>query len=508
MNSPVPPKPDPRPDEWYTFLSSRSYLEMAGEARQEREDDVLQRMSTSPPEEPSLKNEAQPGRALRPRRKLSSQKEAGIEQMPERKGPDRPARKRGRPRLEMEKDAAAIQERRLQVRRAQRTYRLKKEATIQALKTRVAMLEQTLQNVSNILGPVQSDSLTARPDTGYLAETRQLILAEIDKTRATVEDGSPQTVHSPDSLSDIFGYQVSHTLKGDEGHKDHGPLPSPSRSHTPLLNRLLPTATIYTYSHQESNLSRRLQRFCLEHTYRWITDPRSEPMAMSRVFGLLTCIHDIPGLKRSYQRVIKSEIGSSLEFSKIPYYTLGGAGTHFPRRGQDGCLLYPENVRRPGRVLRRLSNILRHGGIRVLQEDWTTDLERDYWDRQDGKEEWTNRLRTLDLDGEWFDCHDVQGYLEHRGVALNDSSLKLDLSLATVEDLFGSSSGKSAFRFYASPPVYEAEAWGSTPSAYVLDVECFFELLLNNLRMLGRAPGFRASDVDAALRAAIQKRPS
>jgi hypothetical protein len=369
-----------------------------------------------------------------------------------------------------------LQERRLQVRRAQRTYRLKKEATIQALKTRVAMLEQTLQNVSNILGPVQSDSLTARSGTDYLAETRQLILAEIDKTQTTEEDSSPQTEHSPDSLSDIFGYQVSHTEKVDEGHNNgHEPLPSPSRSHTPLLNRLLPTATIYTYSHQESNLSRRLQRFCLEHTYRWINDPHSDPMAMSRVFGLLTCIHDIPGLKRSYQRVIKSEIGSSLEFFKTPYYTLGGAGTHFPRRGQDGCPLYPENVRRPGRVLRRLSNILRRGGIRVLQEDWTADLESDYWDRRDGKEEWMSLLRALDLDGKWFDCHDVQGYLEHRGVALNGSALKLDLSSATVEGLFGSSSGKSASHFYASPPVYEAEAWGSTPSAYVLDVECFFE---------------------------------
>jgi hypothetical protein len=112
MNSPVPQKPDPRSDEGYTFLSSRSYLEMVWEARQEREENVLQRMLTSLPEEPSLKNEGQPGRALRPRRKLSSQKEAEIEQVPERKGPglrDRPARKRGRPRLETEKDAAAIQ---------------------------------------------------------------------------------------------------------------------------------------------------------------------------------------------------------------------------------------------------------------------------------------------------------------------------------------------------------------------------------------------------------------
>lgn len=338
------------------------------------------------------------------------------------------------------------------------------------------MLEQTLQNVSSLLGPVQSDSLTALPGTDYLAETRQLVLAEIDKTRMIEEDGSPQTEHSPDSLSDIFGYQVSHTVKGVEGHENgHEPLPSPSRSHTPLLNRLLPTATIYTYSHQESNLSRRLQRFCLEHTYRWLTDPRSDPMAMSCVFGLLTCIHDIPGLKRAYQRVIKSEIGSSLEFYKLPFYTLGGAGTHFPRRNQNGCALYPENVRKPGRVLRRLSNILRRGGIMVLQEDWTMDLENDYWDQRDGKEERMSLLRALDLDGEWFDCHDVQGYLEYRGVALNNSALKVDLSSATVEDLFGSSSGKSAFQFYASPPEYEADAWDSSPSAYVLDVECFFE---------------------------------
>lgn len=114
MNSSIPHKPAPCSDERYTFLSSRSYLELAREARQEREDedDMWQRKLTSPSDESSLKNEEQPGRAFRPRVKLSSQKEAGIVPVSQREGSglsNRPARKRGRPRLEKEKDTAAIQ---------------------------------------------------------------------------------------------------------------------------------------------------------------------------------------------------------------------------------------------------------------------------------------------------------------------------------------------------------------------------------------------------------------
>lgn len=248
---------------------------------------------------------------------------------------------------------------------------------------------------------------------------------------------------------------------------------------------------------------------------------------MTRAFGLLPCIHDIPGVCRNFRRVLRSEIGSSLESFKLPFYTLGGAGTHYPRAEP------LENVRRPGKVLRRLARILRRGGIRDWDEDWSGDAEPQELDRDlnfsvDIPTSRAEQLRSLDLDGDWFDCYDVQGYLEHRGVVLDGSSLSLVVPAATVGNLYGVSPDTSASQLYSlasedSPG--DMSGWRYlNQSTYVLDVECFFDcesylirvqpfsraltylVLLANLRILGRAPGFRSWDVDAALRTAIHRR--
>ncbi|CAG8010115.1 unnamed protein product [Penicillium nalgiovense] len=140
------------------------------------------------------------------------------------------------------------------------------------------------------------------------------------------------------------------------------------------------------------------------------------------------------------------------------------------------------------------------------------------------------RIRSLDLDGQWFDCHDVQGYLEHRGLVLDGSGLRLGVPESLVGALYGFSPDRSTVSsLYASPdgtPVTKMESESLT--SYTLDVECFFDreltvdnfvpcvfinitdmslVLLANLRILGRAPGFRLWDVDAALRSAISRRP-
>lgn len=378
----------------------------------------------------------------------------------------------------------------MQIRRAQRTYRQKKEATIQGLKTRVDVLEQTLQNVADILGAnAETHALsTVGSQDDSLTRARQLVLAEIHKTRSTSGEHS-QTDPSLARLCDIFGYQVSHaggnvkdaeTTQYDMTNSQH--TRQHARSPSPLLNRLFPSTTIYTYSHQESDLSRRLQRFCLEHTYRWLTDPHSDPSRMSRIFGLVPCIQDMPGVRRSFGRTLQSEIGSSLEGQKLPFYKLGGAGTHYPRIGADGQPVYPENVRRPGKILRRLARILRRGGIQDWDEDWSGDAEPDLQDGIGLKERAMSdedRLRSLDLEGEWFDCHDVQGYLESHGVILDGSSLWLEVPATAVGVLHGFSPEGSTSRYYMSSEDPSSIELGGTEnssqSTYVLDVESFFD---------------------------------
>ncbi|KAJ5569833.1 uncharacterized protein N7459_009263 [Penicillium hispanicum] len=508
-------------------LSARSYLEsMSGRLSSgEAPPDAPEFLSGAPT---GLKDKSGPHLQREKRPILQELESAEPERrMPEPKdplSPDRRVRKRGRPRLETAKDAAAIEERRLQIRRAQRTYRQKKEATIEALKTRVAVLEQTLLTVSDLLGADHNavDGMgqsTIGPTRDDLARVRQLVLAEIKKEHPP--GNSQSTRPSLETLRDVFGYQVSHAHGGGEEETDtsthlqirapHTRHPLP-RSPSPLLNRLFPTSSIYTYSYQEADLSRRLHRFCLEHTYRWLSDSHAHPTLMTRVFGLLPCIHDMPGVRRNFRRILRAEIGSPLEVSKLPFYTLGGAGTHFPRVAPDGEPIYPENMRRPGKILRRLARILRRGSIQDWDEDWSGDAEPDggqgHGDRFVGREE---RLRALDLDGDWLDCRDIQGYLEHRGVVLDGSSVWLDVPAAAVGALYGSSPDRSASQSYASShdtsPSDISGVKYLGQSSYVLEVECFFNLLLANMRVLGRAPGFRLSDVDVALRTTSHRRP-
>ncbi|KAJ5502301.1 hypothetical protein N7463_005175 [Penicillium fimorum] len=496
------------------MLSSRSYLELSQEAE----------ISTNTSRELSPEVKAESDRRLRSRKGPTAQA-PGIPDQDRNSAPDLPVRKRGRPRLDMAKDATAIEERRLQIRRAQRTYRLKKENTIQTLQSRVNVLEQTLQNVSDLLGGAHRDATdsfngdaTLQPSVDYLARTRELILTEINKTRFTFPNENDLQLEQTNGASrgrGTFGYKVSLTRP----QKENSTIPSQyprynrARSPSPLINRILPTATIYTYSHQESSLSRRLHRFSLEHTYRWLTDPRTEPALLSRVFGLVPCIHDMPGIIRNFRRTLQSEIGSELEFVKMPFYTLGGAGKHFPRADVDGNPVYPENSRRPGNILRRMVRILQRGGIQDWDEDWSGErepvavtLEGLVAETQVpmSKEE---RIRSLELDGEWFDCHDVQGYLEHRGLVLDGSAVRLGVPEALVGDLYGFSPDRSTVSSLYASSADRNGSESSTSSSYTLDVECFFDLLLANLRILGRAPGFRVWDVDAALRSAISRRP-
>ncbi|KAF3388974.1 hypothetical protein F1880_003229 [Penicillium rolfsii] len=538
-------------------LSARSFLELGRDELQAHvqlqsqpaESKSTSNLSVAAPLGGLVEAPAKSGPHLRPRSGVRPREGRPIQKDPQtiksaapgNRGPtdsqDRPVRKRGRPRIETAKDAATIEERRLQIRRAQRTYRQKKEATIQALKTRVEQLEQTLQNVSDLLtaeDPEKFNRLTGSTD---ISRARQLVLAEISKARVVPKDGGYPVGNTTESLRDVFGIEVSHG-QGNISYDDRNSSTSSSSKHddsqrkqslyrsyshprspSPLLNRLFPSTTIYTYSYQESCLSRRLQRFCLEHTYRWLSNPNSEPSLMTRVFGLFPCIQDMPGVLRTSRRVLHSEIGESLELPKVPFYTLGGAGTHYPRANDSGDPVYPVNARRPGKILRRLARILRRGGISDWDEDWSGDLEPDIGDEQGEKvrsmsEE--ERLRFLDLDGDWLDCNDVQGYLEYRRFILEGSSMWLEVPAATVETLYGSSpdSGSEycASQLYVSPTeIFSSDAsepqdLGMSTYRYALNVECFFDLLLSNLRMLGRAPGFRLWDVDAALRLAIHRR--
>ncbi|CRG89720.1 hypothetical protein PISL3812_06759 [Talaromyces islandicus] len=501
-------------------LSARSYLELAHEgfpSIHERSTSISREHLT--PEE-LIQIDIPPKTHLQPQFGISLQMGEQPEKPQTKPGikdkglSERPVRRRGRPRLSTPKDDAAIEGRRLQIRRAQHTYRQKKEATIQALKTRVETLEQTLWNVSCILSDANCDETNAlsvvESEKDKLARARHMALVEILGT---------ETFHRESQHSDILESSASRAI--DESNELGKQKPNSHRQTYPhgqlssnLLNRLFPSTNIYTYSHQESDFSRWLQRLCLEQVCRMLTDPRPDPNTMSRVFGLFPCLQDMPGVRRNSLRLLKSSSDGPLETTKkLPFYTLGGASMHYPRTGPDGQPIYPENSRRPGKILRRMAIIRRRGGIQDWDDDWSQDVgvEPEFKDMEERELSDQELLRTLDLEGEWYDCHDVQGYLEHCGIVLDGSPLWPEVPNSIVEILPSLSPKQSAYKSYVSVEEISPDKRGSqdlsSQSTYVLDTECFFELLLANFRLLGRAPGFQIQNINDALQAAIHRRP-
>ena len=191
-------------------------------------------------------------------------------------------------------------------------------------------------------------------------------------------------------------------------------------------------------------------------------------------------------VRRNYRRVLHAGVGESFEVRVLPFYPIGGAGMHYPRKDADGQPVYPENTREPNRILGRAVNAM-----------YGTDMSGIGEQRQKERQ-----LQMLDLEGEWFDCHDVQGYLEHLGIGLGYAS--------------------SAVEHAPTVQLMLSELM-EEPETSTLDVDRFLtcksetnksnirysqlltpSVLVRNTRVLGRAPGFKRSDVDAALREALQ----
>jgi hypothetical protein len=323
----------------------------------------------------------------------------------------------------------------MQIRQAQKTYRLKKEATLESCKAQVAELEGRLQRVAELLSDsYESDTgkdldITKPVIARTLCGMRELLAPEIEGIRrASTERGHGISTDDPDkriscktndsyilSPALVFGYQAleqsavksfdeapapenarSRSSPGHMANEGWDRLPFPGLRHT---ERLFGGNTPITYSSHETIFSRRVQRFSLEHAYRLFTDARSDPVLIYRVFRLVPCIQDKVKMAPYFQKLVRAEIKDRLEIPTLPFYRIGGAGTHYPRKDPAGQPIYPSNIRMP----RRLLGIL--PAERTLLEDPQS------------------HLKLLGFDGEWFDCHDVQGYLEEKGVVLDRSSV-------------------------------------------------------------------------------------
>lgn len=92
-----------------------------------------------------------------------------------------------------------------------------------------------------------------------------------------------------------------------------------------------------------------------------------------------------------FQPLIAATTRETLEIDSLPYYCIGGTGTHYLVRDALGNPVYPQNMRLPSRILGLLSKAKAPG--------MTSSYEVQ------------RHIELCGYGGKWFDCKDVEGYL-------------------------------------------------------------------------------------------------
>ncbi|KEF56947.1 uncharacterized protein A1O9_07137 [Exophiala aquamarina CBS 119918] len=158
----------------------------------------------------------------------------------------------------------------------------------------------------------------------------------------------------------------------------------------------------YTYSFQETTFARRLHRMCLERAFRNLTNPHIDPSYIKRAFRFTFCFSNRKRMLQRFQEMLKRRAGESLENWSVPFFRIGGAGTHFPRRDDEGKPLYPPNMVSPAKAF----------GPQPWVEVETPRLEATTQEM----------LENIGFGGEWYDSHDVEEYLKTKGIFLDGQS--------------------------------------------------------------------------------------
>lgn len=302
----------------------------------------------------------------------------------------------------------------------------------------------------------------------------------------------------------------------------------------------------YTNCFRESTFFRRLHRYCLEYAFLLYIDPRSPPRTIYRVFRLVPCIRDREKMYPFFKALVHGNIKGRLEPSGLPFYTIGGAGTHYPIKDNLGNPIYPSKMRLPRRILHVLptgDDISGHNNVSP------------------------ECLETFGLGGQWFNCTDVEGYLREQGVNLEGSSVFAEVYDSTVrhspakgncatqkqKDIEDDSHISKSYNASTRSPILQRptkrvrfddpqedipspsqlsfeDTQMRTPlqQTYrsILDIESFFNRKFNDLIrasvhhqvnvlgllrgvvILGRAPGFRRNDVEDAFKRSLLRQQS
>jgi hypothetical protein len=285
----------------------------------------------------------------------------------------------------------------MQIRLAQRAYRSRKEASVSSLQSRVLKLETAVDQISAAFLSfsdelIQSEVLTSDPRlTGRLRNTVQLCLTLAkganmpeDQKIATNLSSPSEGSHSSSEENEPQCRQTSRTTPpphiGSTESKDSGTLHA-AGFRVPAEDRYPADAT----SLDLSAFIERLHFACLYEAYSTLSDTSVGLDILQRPFRFLLRLMDRKRITSYFEACLHAKASRKRldEWKEIPYFKIGGAGTHYPRRRKGSST----------EILPRWENV----------QDPTPELPQEV---------------QHELDGEWFDIQDLEGFLLEKEVAL------------------------------------------------------------------------------------------
>ncbi|RMZ76381.1 hypothetical protein DV737_g4843, partial [Chaetothyriales sp. CBS 132003] len=171
----------------------------------------------------------------------------------------------------------------------------------------------------------------------------------------------------------------------------------------------------YTLSFQETTFARRLHRMTLEQAYRKLTNPEADPERIKRAFRFTFCLSNRRRMLYRIREILKRKAGESLENWNMPYFYIGGAGTHYPRQDNNGSTIYPPNMLPPEKAFGQQFGPRARVEVETPREGTTQEI-----------------LDAIGFGGLWFDAHDVEQYLRGKGIYLDGHSSLVDVDPGVI----------------------------------------------------------------------------
>ncbi|KAL2836313.1 hypothetical protein BJY01DRAFT_222195 [Aspergillus pseudoustus] len=391
--------------------------------------------------------------------------------------------KRGRPRIPMEEEISPDR-RKTQIRRAQRAYRARKEATVVSLNNRIRDLETVVERLNTTFLSFSDEVLklgllAANPDLAQkLHQSMEQFLSLTKQAVSIVDDDDDDADNADHEAEDKgnFDLRANHSVESTPftapqeersrptrqalsyPFQDTQPDPQTEQSYLPFLKQI-PLGSIRKAG--ESGFIQRLSLACMKMGYACLNDPAPNTQMVNQRLALPLRIVTRQSLLEFFHLSLR--MGHSYDTSgqlTLPFFTIGGAGMHYLDYRRD---YIPEN-----------------SAVQWGLMNGTTDQGIDYG-----------------MGDTWFDCYDVEGYLKENGVipiSELPSSTQPPPRSGSLEG--GSRNLRGNIQLQSSSVQNNLL---HVPTNKIIDEGALIGLLSRSCVCLGRAPGFRRVEVERFL---------